>query len=194
MADRDENFEGDMGDIAGFGRVVEVDLATGMVRVEAGDVQTGWVRWSTGRAGATRIWSPPSIGEQVALFRPSGDIEGAFAMGGFHQNDFPAAGNSARELVQFGDGAVIAYDPESHTLEAHLPSGATVSIIAAGGVTIDASDGGLQIKGDVSIEGELHATGDIGSDADVTAGSVSLKHHRHTGVQAGGGTSGEPLQ
>ena len=183
-----------MGDVVGFGRILEVDHATGMVRVEAGDTGTDWIRWSTGRAGTTRIWSPPSEGEQVAIFKPSGDVEGAFAMGGFHQNDFPPAGNSARELIEFGDGAVIAYDPEGHALEAHLPDGATVSIIAAGGVTIDTGEGGALIKGDVRIEGELHVTGDVGSDGDVLAGTVSLKEHRHQGVTAGGGLSGIPIQ
>lgn len=194
MRGNDTTFEGDMGDITGFGRILEVDQATGMVRVQAGDVETDWIRWSTGRAGATRIWSPPSVGEQVAVFMPSGDVAGAFAIGGFHQDEFPPAGDSSRELIQFGDGAVIAYDPENHALEAQLPDGATVSIVAAGGVTIDAGDGGVSITGDVTIEGELHVTGDIGSDADVTASSVSLKDHRHTGVAAGAGTSGIPVQ
>ncbi|TMJ19017.1 MAG: phage baseplate assembly protein V [Alphaproteobacteria bacterium] len=190
----DHNFEGDMGDLVNFGTIAEVDLARGMVRVDTGDVQSDWVRFSTGRAGATRIWSPPTVGEQVALHAPSGDLAGAYAIGGFHSDDFPPAGDSLRELIQFGDGALIAYDPEAHALEAHLPDGATVSIIAAGGVTIDASDGGLSIVGDVTIEGELHVTGDIGSDADVLADTVSLKDHKHTGVSAGGGISGKPVQ
>jgi phage baseplate assembly protein V len=189
----DENFEGDLGDLANYGRVIEVDHGTGKVRVQLGDVETGWIRWSTGRAGTTRIWSPPSIGEQVAVIAPSGDIEGAFALGGFHSDEHPPAGDSARQLIHFPDGAVIAYDPEGHALEAHLPGDATVSIIAAGGVTIDTGEGGALIKGDVRIEGELHVTQDIGSDGDVLAGTVSLKHHRHGGIQAGGAISGEPV-
>jgi phage baseplate assembly protein V len=183
-----------MGDVATFGRVLEVDHATGKVRVQLGDVETGWIRWSTGRAGETRIWMPPSVGEQVKIIAPSGDIEGASVVGSYHSDEFGPAGDSARHLIQFGDGAVIAYDPEGHALEAHLPEGATVSIIAAGGVTIDTGDSLTLIKGDVRIEGELHVTEDIGTDADVTAGEVSLKHHRHTGVTAGGGVSGEPVQ
>jgi phage baseplate assembly protein V len=197
MRDQPENFEGDMGDVAGYGTILEVGLTgerRGFVRVAAGDVETDWIRWSSGRAGATRIWSPPSVGEQVALIQPSGDIAGAFAIGGFHSDDHPPAGDSTRELIRFADGAEIAYDPEGHALEAHLPDGATVSIIAAGGVTIDTGDGGLSIIGDVTIEGELHATGDIGSDGDVAAGTVSLKEHRHAGVTAGGGISGIPVQ
>lgn len=193
MQRRDDTFEGDLGDVAGFGRIVEVDLERGMVRVDAGEVGSDWIRWSTGRAGATRIWSPPTVGEQVAIIAPSGDLAGAFAIGGFHSDDFPAAGNSTRELIKFSDDAVIAYDPEAHVLDVTLPDGAIVNITAAGGVTIDAGDGGVNILGDVAIEGELHVTGDIGSDADVIAGTVSLKQHRHQGVTAGGALSGVPL-
>ncbi len=194
MRDQQEQFEGDLGDLVNFGAITEVDLERGLIRVEAGDVQSDWIRWSSGRAGATRIWSPPTVGEQVALIAPGGDLAGAFAIGGFHSDDFPPAGDSSRELIMFQDGAVIAYDPEEHVLEAQLPDGATVTIVATGGITLDATEGGLTIKGDVSIEGEVHATGDIGSNGDVVAGTVSLQEHVHTGVATGGGLSGAPQQ
>jgi phage baseplate assembly protein V len=185
-------FEGDFGDAINLGRILEVDLARGLVRVETGDVESDWVRWSSGRAGATRFWSPPTVGEQVAVIAPGGDLAGAFAIGGFHSDDNPPAGDSLRELIQFQDGAVIAYDPEAHELEATLPDGATVKIVAVGGITLDASDGGLTVKGDVNIEGEVHATGPIGSDGDVVAGTISLQEHVHSGVATGGGLSGGP--
>lgn len=43
--------------------------------------------------------------------------------------------------------------------------------------------------GSLTIEGTLHVVGDIGSEGDVIAdgGSVSLKQHKHGGVQTGGG-------
>ncbi|WP_165357350.1 phage baseplate assembly protein V [Sphingosinicella sp. CPCC 101087] len=192
MREKQDQFEGDLGDAMNWATVLEVDLEKGLVRAEAGDVETDWVRWGGGRAGATRTWSPPSVGEQVMLFAPGGDIASAFAIPGFHSDLHPPAGNSLRELVVFQDGAEIAYDPEAHLLEAKLPDGATVSIVATGGITLDATEGGLTIKGDVSIEGEVHATGDIGSDGDVVAGAISLQQHRHGGVAAGGALTGVP--
>lgn len=40
---------------------------------------------------------------------------------------------------------------------------------------------------------ELHVTGAITAVGDVTAGTVSLKHHLHSGVATGGNNSGQPV-
>ncbi|MGE5563129.1 MAG: phage baseplate assembly protein V [Bacillota bacterium] len=165
-----------------FGTIADVDLSTGHCTVDTGDVQTQAIRWQEVRAGDTRTWSPPTVGEQVILLCPGGQIEGAIALRGVHQDKYPPAGSSLRELITFKDGAEIAYDPEAHVLDAKLPGGGTVNIVSTGGVTIDASDGGVHIKGDVTVEG------------DVTADGVSLKQHTHEQVQPGDGFSGKPVQ
>lgn len=185
MATR-ETDSGEIEEMIRFGTIAEVDLATGRCVVDTGDVQTSNVRWQEVRAGDTRTWSPPTVGEQVILLCPGGEIDGAIALRGVHQDAFPPAGASLRELIQFKDGAVLAYDPEAHVLDAALPAGGTVNIIATGGVLIDATDGGVLIKGDLTVEGKIDATGDV------KAGSVSLQEHKHTGVQPGGGLTGKP--
>jgi phage baseplate assembly protein V len=182
-----DDLPNELAELVRFGTIAEVDLAAGRVVVDTGDVRTSAIRWAGGRAGATRTWSPPSVGEQVLLLCPGGEIAAAVAIGGIAQDAFPPAGNSLRELVQFQDGAIIAYDPEAHALEAQLPAGAIVTIVASGGITLDASDGGLTIKGDVIIDGELIATGDVIGDG------ISLITHRHAGVAAGAAESGEPV-
>jgi phage baseplate assembly protein V len=179
-----------IGELIRFGQVAEVD--GGRVVVESGDVRTDRIRWVERRAGETRTYSPHSVGEQVLLLCPDGDIEGAVAIGGIACDDFPLPGDGKRELVQFKDGAVLAYDPETHTLDAILPDGATASIVATGGLTIDASEGGLRIKGSVEIEGDVHLTGTAKADVDVIGAGKSLKSHKHLGVTAGGGVSGVP--
>ena len=156
-------------------RVVAVDLTAGTVQVATGDVQSAAIPFSTGRQGATRIWSPPSVGEQVVLLCPGGDIEGAIAIGAIAQNLFPLAGDSNRELIAFADGAVLAYDPETSHLEFRLP--------VAGRVTITAPDG-VDLQGDLSVAGKITATGDV------KAGDISLQDHKHSGVQAGGSLTG----
>ncbi|WP_197459647.1 phage baseplate assembly protein V, partial [Erythrobacter sp. HI0074] len=40
------------------GTVLAVDLDAGTVEVETGEVRSAPIRFSTGRAGDTRIWSP----------------------------------------------------------------------------------------------------------------------------------------
>lgn len=161
-----------------LGTIASVDLENGTVEVETGDVRTAPIPFSTGRAGATRIWSPPSAGEQVMLLCPGGDIEGAVAVGAIAQDAFPLAGNTLRELIAFADGALLAYDPEGHRLEIILPPGATIAINATGGV---------EIEGDISITGKLTATDDIVADG------ISLKSHKHKGVQTGTQVSDVPL-
>jgi len=173
-----------------LGTVASVDLEAGTVTVETGDVVTAAIPFSTGRQGRTRIWSPPSEGEQVLLFCPAGDIEAAIALGALPQTAFPIAGNSKRELVAFEDGALLAYDPEAHQLDFLLPAGAKIRMIAPGGVEIE---GNVSIAGDVSIDGDASVSGTLTADEDAIGGGKSLKSHKHPGVQPGGGQSGEPL-
>ena len=181
--DPDSN-DRETGEMIRFGRVASVDLAAGRITVDAGDVTTGPIRWAAGRAGDTKTWSPPTVGEQVMLLCPEGEIAAGVALLGVSCAAYPEAGNSLRELIQFGDGAVIAYDPEAHALEAVLPAGATVKIVAPGGVTIEAD---VTIKGNLSVEGDITATGDVVADG------TSLKQHRHDGVTAGSAQSGAPV-
>ena len=168
------------GDLIRFATVETVDLAAARCVVRVGELLTGPIRWIEAAAGATRTWSPPAVGEQVLLLCAEGELEMAVALRGITCAAFPPIGDSLRELVRFEDGAEIAYDPETHKLEAMLPAGATVAIEASGGITIDASEGGIAIIGDVSVEG------------DVVARGVSLVKHRHQQVRIGTDLSGEP--
>lgn len=180
---REDDLPGQMGELIRHGRIASVDLPAGRITVALGDIETQPIRFFTGGAGGTRVWSRPKVGEQVTLLTPGGDIEGAVALRGQTCDAFPHIGDEDREVIQFEDGAVIAYDPGAHDLDAVLPAGGTVSLAAPGGVTIT---GDVTIQGNVSIDGEVEATGDV------TAGTISLQTHTHTGVEPGGGNSGEP--
>ena len=41
--------------------------------------------------------------------------------------------------------------------------------------------GNVSIEGNITLDGELEATGDIVSDTEVTAGTISLTTHVHSG-------------
>lgn len=160
-----------------LGTVASVDLPGGRCTVKAGDVETGPVRWIAMHAGATRSWSPPSVGEQVVLMAPGGEIGGAVALRGIFSDANPAPGDSLTESMVFMDGATFTYDPEAHHLSALLPGGGTIELQADGGVTI---------RGDVVVQGTITAS------EDVIADGVSLKTHKHGGVQAGSAQTGAP--
>lgn len=184
-----EDIPADLASVIRIGTVLEVDLAEARCVVRFGDpddpdpAQTGPIRWLTPRAGLTRVWSPPSVGEQVLLVCPDGQIGAAVALPGIVRDTFPPVGNSTAELIEFADGARITYDPEASALTAELPAGGTAEIIA---------DGGITLRGDVTIVGNVSVSKKLTAAEDVVADGVSLKTHKHKDVQAGSALSGPP--
>ena len=174
--------EGLIGDLLRMGVVESVQLDEGTVRVQVGDILTAPVRWGMNRAGATRLWSPLTVGEQVLLGCPEGDIAAAVILGAIPCDDFPPAGNTLEEKIEYADGAIISYDPEGHILKATLPAGSMAEI------TSDL----LRINGNVEIDGTVTAKGEISSDTDVLGDGISLKAHVHKDVAAGAALSGGP--
>lgn len=173
-----------------LGTVAVVDLARGLCRVQAGQIQTDFVPWFVPRAGAVIEWSAPSVGEQVLLLSPGGDVSGALALRGLYSDQFPAPSSSESEhLVRFPDGALIRYDHASHQLVAMLPGGGKAEVTADGGVTVN---GPLTVNGDTTINGDANVSQTLTAATDVIGGGKSLKGHKHTGVQTGGGVSGPP--
>jgi phage baseplate assembly protein V len=186
-----EDIPADLSDLIRMGSVASVDLAAGTCTIRYGDpddedggAETPPIRWIAIRAGKTRSYSPPSIGEGAVLLAPDGQLAGAVALLGVPSDAFPLPGATLAELVEYDDGAVIGYDPENHALTAILPAGATALVEAPGGLTI---------RGPVTIEGDVTLTGRMDAGEDVTADGVSLKTHKHGDVQAGAAQSGPPV-
>ncbi|VVT07335.1 phage baseplate assembly protein V [Erythrobacter sp. EC-HK427] len=189
-----EDIPADIAALVRIGTVLSVDLGAARCIVLYGDpddaapAETPPIRWLTPRAGATRIWSPPSTGEQVLLLSPDGQIGSAIALPGLWQNDFPPLGSTAMEMIEFADGAQITYDADAGQLRAILPAGATAEIEAPGGITLRGDVtilGNVDISGDVAIDGAATVTETVTADDDVLGGGVSLKNHVHSGVQSG---------
>lgn len=166
-----------------IGTVKSVDLAAARCVVEVGETETPPLPWMEGRMGETRIWSPPSEGEQVLLICMDGELGGGIVVRGIPSDSFAPAGDSAEEIIIFKDGARMAYDAEAHKLTAQLPAGSTID------VTADT----VNITGNVAIDGEVTVTGKVTSDDDVIGGGKSLKSHKHGGVVVGSGQSGPPI-
>ena len=112
------------------------------------------------------------------MLAPEADLAAGIVLPGVY-SDAAGAPWSDKDAVgtMYADGAYVAYDAATHELSCVLPGGATALIEAPGGVTI---------RGDVTIAGKLAVRDDV------TAGQISLRDHRHTGVQAGGAMSGKP--
>ena len=166
-----------------IGTVAEADYAKARVRVKLGELTTAWLPWLSVRAGGDRTWSAPEVGEQVAVLCPDGDPAGGIVLGSIYcaAHGAPADAETVARTT-YADGAVIEYDRAAHRLSAVLPSGATVNLVADGGMTINA-EGGVTINA---------SGGNILVHGDVIADGVSLKTHKHTGVEVGSGRTGQP--
>lgn len=119
------------------GEVSAVDLDAVKCRVKSGELETNYLDWISLRAGTTRTWNPPTVGEQVLLFSPGGDPAQGVVLCGLNSNQNPAPSHSASEnATHYPDGAVVKYDYASHTLEATLPGGGSAVITAPVSVTV----------------------------------------------------------
>jgi len=188
-----EEPERQIGELLKLGRVVSVDLIAGRCVVELGDedegMQTASIPIATGRAGETRVFCPPSVGEQVLVALPEADIERAILIGSLFSDDCPPPAADGSTIIHWADGARISYDPAGHSLGVQLPAGGTINITADAGVSIV---GPVSIQGAVTIEGDVGVTGKVEASDDVVGGGKSLRGHKHTGVQGGGSQSGPP--
>lgn len=121
-----------------YGTVLAVDLPNKRVRVKSGDIESTWLPWPAGRAGAgKRRWDPPEVGEQVAMLAPGGDLRQAMVIPGLYQDAHDAPSADANEdLVEYSDGTVIGYNRSTHTLTANLGDSSLVMTRAAVTTTI----------------------------------------------------------
>ncbi|HCA5293422.1 phage baseplate assembly protein V [Acinetobacter baumannii] len=179
-----------------------------LVTVDLDDIVTPEIRFFNVRSGNDSSWDPPSLNEEVMVISPCGEIgPTSVVFYGLYNNEHPAPSNDLNQKIRvFSDGCVIAYDIFAHELSAILPSGGKAIVTADGGITVNGDttiNGNLQINGSTAmtgnnsvggsqlVQGSSHSTGAFSTEADVKAGSISLKAHKHPGDS--GGTTGEPI-
>ncbi|AZN38051.1 phage baseplate assembly protein V [Iodobacter ciconiae] len=140
------------------GTVAEVDLLPlqPLCRVQSGELLTDWLPWFTARAGKVRIWSPPSIGEQVILFNPSGEVGAGLVLPALFSDAFPPPSHDAAvTCVAFPDGALIRYNHASGALSA---TGIKTALIQAS-VKITAQCPETEATGNLTVGGNLSVKG-----------------------------------
>ncbi|WP_271165799.1 phage baseplate assembly protein V [Brevundimonas intermedia] len=169
-----------IGNLVRVGVVHSVDFEAGTAIVRFGEELSPPIDWDM-PSGRIKIWAPPTVGEQVEVSSPEGDIEQGTISSRLKSSQFAPLFLGAKFGIGFEDGALIVYDPETHLLSFDLP----------GSATIRAPDG-VRLIADLDIEGNLKVSGAVTADVDVVGGGKSLKGHKHTGVQTGSGVSGAP--
>lgn len=163
LARRIAEVERRMAAAARSGVVSHVDPANGLVRLDlGGGMLSPWVPYVQ-TAGALKLHSPPSVGQQMMLSAPSGETsQGAavpLSFGG--GNDSPSS-SGAEHVLTFG------------TVRVDLTSSGIV--LSAGGVTVTVTSAGLAING-----GQVTHNG-------TNVGST----HVHPGILPGGSNTQPP--
>lgn len=147
--------------------VVEVDADNARLKVDFLNNHSAWLPWTVGRAGGVRQWSAPQVGENLLLICPQGEIEQGILLPSLYKDEFPAPSSDPHEhLSIYEDGAVIAYNDETHQLIATLPEGGTTELVSDGGITLT---GDVTINGNTTVNGATHSTGNVSTDASVSA-------------------------
>ena len=186
------------------GIVTDVNLNEGLCRVQTGGIETTWLNWLTCRAGRSRVWWAPSVGEQVLLLAIGGELDTAFVLPGIFSDAHPAPSSSPDAFhVAFPDGAVIEYEPErgaltvsgvktadvtaSDSITATVP---VVLVKASTRIMLDKSEvvctnklttGTLEVQKGGKMTGDIeHAGGKF------TSNGVQADDHDHGCVERGG--------
>lgn len=153
------------------GTVHEVDAAKGRYRLRQGGTDDKpflgpWTPYSQ-MAGALKIHAPPSVGQQMMQINASGDPRIGVGIP-YTWSDANQSPNNA------GDQNTITFESWRVTLR---------------GDALDISGPKIKVTGDVEIVG----------NTDFKAGTVAHdgtnigKDHKHSGVRAGGDTTGDPV-
>jgi len=202
-----------------IGVINAVDHARPAARVKSGDILTDWLPWREGRAGDTRDWDPPTVGEQCLLLSPSGETAAGIILTGINCDAHPAPSNDPNKTLRlWKDGARLEYDHGAHEYLLDVPVGGKITL-HIGSTTLVLENGKATLTtqvvevtapistfiGNVAINGTLAvngAGGAGGGDAtfkgsihtteDVVAGTISLQEHVHGGIQTGGSDTDKP--
>lgn len=198
-------FLGDSGDLAALianlirvGEVTSINPSTFTARVRFVDREdTESYNMQVLSQGSLRdkFFHMPDIGENVVcLFLPSG-VEAGFIIGAYYPSGVarPAASEDI-SIAVFADGTRIQYDRASNELLVDLSSSEGAVNIICGEATIKAKSVTLDAPsaictGDLDVAGSLSVSGD-----NLTHKGKNVGHdHTHSGVQPGGGSTGEPV-
>jgi phage baseplate assembly protein V len=205
-----------IGNIVTAGTIAAVDTANALAKVALDDsLITDWLPWIASRAGTTRTWSAPSVGEQVLLLSPSGELTQGVILMGLYQDAHAQPSTDANKITTvYPDGSKVEYDASSNTLTVDVAASGNVvvnckvaTIKADTSVTLDTPQ--TTAKGALTVEGLLTYQNGIAGQSgtngsaitgtlnitsgDVVADSISLKNHKTSGVTSGSQTSGVPV-
>lgn len=193
------------------GVVTHVNTVDALCRVQTGEMTTDWLNWLTRRAGRSRDWWAPSVGEQVLILSIGGELDTAFVLPGIYSGENPAPSASADAYhVSFPDGAMMEYEPATGALTVSGINTADVTastsitatvprvlVKAETRITLDTPEvvctnklttGTLEVQQGGAMRGNITHSG-----GSITSNGVVVHTHTHGGVLNGPGATAGPL-
>ncbi|MEM1077455.1 MAG: phage baseplate assembly protein V [Pseudomonadota bacterium] len=117
-----------------IGVVTAINTGANTVRVQIGDLATQPIPVAQMRSGSVRIQFMPSLGEQVVVYAPGGDMARAFVQGSIPQANGAVASGAPGPVIHLG--------------------GATLSVIGDLDIT-----GDVNVTGEVTVSADVIADG-----------------------------------
>lgn len=173
------------------GTVSEVDSVNWLCRVKTGDLETNWINWLTLRAGSTRTWWQPTVGEQVVLLSLGGNLETAFALPAIYSEAFPPPDYSEDgDTTEYSDGGFFQYDPARNLW---LIRGVK-NVLVEGAENIELNTKKFALNADEAvINAAMKIKGAVTqSGGAMSSNGVVVDKHVHEKVKNGTDTSGGP--
>ena len=164
-----------------IGTIAYVDLtdtAAPRVRVKDGELLTQWLPFGAMRAGTARVWSAPTVGEQVIMLSPSGELASAVVFGSLFCAGIQAPSTDPHDhIIDFADGTRVSHNDATGAMV--FTGMRTLLIKASESVTVDTP--ATHFNGVVTHAGEA-----------LKSNGVVLDKHVHKGVKAALDKSGGP--
>ncbi|MDY0902011.1 phage baseplate assembly protein V [Pantoea agglomerans] len=173
------------------GIVSEVDPVNWLCRVKTGDLETNWINWLTLRAGSTRTWWKPTVGEQVVLLSLGGNLETAFALPAIYSEAFPPPDYSEDgDTTEYSDGGFFQYDPARNLW---LIRGVK-NVLVEGAENLELNTKKFALNADEAvINAAMKINGAVTqSGGAMSSNGVVVDKHLHDGVKTGTDMSGGP--
>ncbi|MBI3727091.1 MAG: phage baseplate assembly protein V [Burkholderiales bacterium] len=133
--------------IVRYGVIAEVKHGrVPLARVKFGDITTALIPIAATRAGATKTWCPPTVGEQCIIFSPSGDLAAGVVFPGVASNHNQAPDdNPDNHRIQYPDGATVDYNHADHHYTITLPADGKFSFVV-GNTTLELTTDGTRLR------------------------------------------------
>ena len=141
------------------------DIVENKVIVKTADLTTKPLPYLTQRSGDCVTWWSPSVGEQVMILSPCGELNNGVVLPSIPTKKHTVKSSTVHS-TKYADGTTITYDYHSHTL----------NVDAVGDINIKAQK--INIIGDINVKGSIKSTKDI------QANGVSLLNHTHIDSQS----------